>query len=84
MMRYYYTHATFLHRISRILRLNPKCLRVPTAYLARHNFRTMRENPRERNSVVSQERNQPEATPKIDPVSIAQFQRIGYAIYYPQ
>ena len=71
----------FLHRLSRLLKFKINWLRVPKTEFARQNSEPGVRIQIQVNPVGSQERSLPEATPKTDPLSSAQFQIMGYAIH---
>ena len=71
----------FLHRLSRILKIKLKWLRVSTADFASKNAEIEGRIQIQVNPVVRQEIIRQKVTPKTDPLSSAKFQRMGYAIY---
>ena len=71
----------FLHRLSRLLKVYIKWLRVPTTEFVRKNAELVQRIQIQVNPVVRQEISLPKATPKTYPLFSAKFQIIGYDTY---
>ena len=71
----------FLHRLSRLLKLNFNCIRVPTTDFAKKKSEPGGRTQIQVCSVGRQDISLPKATPKIHPLFYVQFQNIGYPTY---
>ena len=69
-----------LHRLSRLIKIGLKWIRVPKTDVARQKFRTRRDN-KNSSKLSCKARNKPlKCHTKKDPFSSVKFQRIGYSI----
>ena len=71
----------FLHRISRLLKLKFKRIRVPQTEFSRQIWKTRRENPNLSNPSWKARKKTLKFHKKIHPLFSAQFKMIGYAKY---
>ena len=70
-----------LHRLSMIIKVYIKCLRVPTTDFVRKNTELVGRIQIQVNPVGRQEISHPKSTPKTYPFFSSQFQIIGYDTY---